>query len=136
MSFCPNCGAQLPEGSTFCPNCGQKMTAQSANPVPAPVENPTPAANPAPAAQQSATKPCPENYLAFSILTTVFCCVPFGVVGIVKSAQVSSKYSAGDYEGAVMASKDAKKWSQIALICGLVGILLYIIFVVIAAFAA
>lgn len=22
MSFCPNCGTQIPDGSRFCPNCG------------------------------------------------------------------------------------------------------------------
>ena len=54
----------------------------------------------------------------------------FGIVGIVKSAQVSSKYQGGDYEGAVQASRDAKKWSMIALICGLVGYLLYLIVVI------
>lgn len=56
--------------------------------------------------------------------------LPFGIVGIVKSAQVSSKYQGGDYEGAVQASRDAKKWSMIALICGLVGYLLYLIVVI------
>jgi hypothetical protein len=25
MSFCGNCGTQIPEGSDFCPNCGQKI---------------------------------------------------------------------------------------------------------------
>ena len=66
------------------------------------------------------SKPCPDNYLVYAILTTLFCCLPFGIAGIVKAAQVSTKYQAGDYEGAVQASADAKKWSQTALICGIV----------------
>ena len=32
MAFCPNCGAQLPDGRPFCPNCGASMTAASTPP--------------------------------------------------------------------------------------------------------
>lgn len=31
--FCPNCGAQAPDGSSNCPNCGVPLAANSA-PVP------------------------------------------------------------------------------------------------------
>ena len=33
--FCPNCGAQAPDGSSNCPNCGVPLAANSA-PVPPP----------------------------------------------------------------------------------------------------
>lgn len=26
MSYCANCGKELPEGGSFCPNCGEKLT--------------------------------------------------------------------------------------------------------------
>ena len=35
MSFCTNCGAQLPDGIVFCPNCGTRILNQ-ANPAPNP----------------------------------------------------------------------------------------------------
>lgn len=54
----------------------------------------------------------PKNYLIQSILITLFCCQPFGIVGIVFASQVNSKYSAGDYKGALQASKEAKKWTK------------------------
>lgn len=56
-----------------------------------------------------------NNYMVFAILTTIFCCLPFGVVGIVNAAQVNSKLAAGDYAGAVNASKQARLWSFVSL---------------------
>lgn len=52
---------------------------------------------------------------------------PFGIVGIVKSSNVSKEYAAGNYAGAKDASKQAKTWSIIGLCCGLFWIILYII---------
>ena len=52
--------------------------------------------------------PMPENYLVWAILTTLFCCLPFGIVSIVYAAQVSGKYTSGDYAGAVASSENAE----------------------------
>lgn len=120
MSFCPKCGTQIADGTAFCPNCGYRLN-----------DSQSTSTSPSSSASNNACKTCPDNYLVYSILTTLFCCLPFGIVGIVKSAQVSSKYQSGDYEGAVQASRDAKKWSMIALICGLVWYLLYMIVVIV-----
>ncbi len=62
----------------------------------------------------------PKNYLIESILVTIFCCQPFGIVGIVFSSQVNSKYAVGDYVGAERASKEAKKWMTWGFACGLI----------------
>lgn len=71
----------------------------------------------------------PKNYLIESILVTIFCCLPFGIVGIVFAAQVNAKFDAGDYEGAIKTSKEAKKWMNLGLISGLVIGLFYLIFI-------
>lgn len=73
------------------------------------------------------------NYLPQAILTTVFCCLPFGIVAIVYAAQVNSKLAAGDYEGALSASKSAKLWSWISFGSGLAFLLIYIILIIIGA---
>jgi len=62
----------------------------------------------------------PKNYLLESILTTICCCLPLGIVGIVFASQVNSKYALGDYEGAVQSSKEAKKWMTWAIIAGVI----------------
>jgi hypothetical protein len=59
------------------------------------------------------------SYLTQSILVTIFCCLPLGIAAIVSSAQVNSKLSAGDYEGAMEASQKAKKWGWVAFFLGL-----------------
>ena len=52
----------------------------------------------------------PETYLVWSVLVTLFCCLPFGIVGIVRSSKVSTLWNTGRYEEAERASKKAKDW--------------------------
>jgi len=76
------------------------------------------------------TGPKPQNYLVVAILTTLFCCLPFGVVSIVYAAQVDSKYNSGDYAGSVASSESAKKWAIISAVAALaltVGWLLFVV---------
>lgn len=70
---------------------------------------------------------CQKTWMAESILVTVFCCLPFGIAGIVFASKVSSLYAAGNYEAALQASKDAGKWTKIGFIVGLVVIVLYLL---------
>ena len=69
----------------------------------------------------------PKTWMAESILVKVFCCLPFGIAGIVFASKVSSLYAAGNYEAALQASKDAGKWTKIGFIVGLVVIVLYLL---------
>ena len=69
----------------------------------------------------------PKNWLVESILVTLFCCLPFGIAGIVYASQVSSKWSVGDYDGALRSSKEAGKWTKIGFFVGLAVIVLYFI---------
>ena len=58
----------------------------------------------------------PPNYLVWAILSTLFCCLPLGIVSIVFAAQVNSKFAAGDLAGAQDSSAKAKQfaiWSAI-----------------------
>ncbi|WP_299525163.1 CD225/dispanin family protein [uncultured Lutibacter sp.] len=71
----------------------------------------------------------PKNYLVESILVTIFCCLPFGIAGIVFASQVNTKFSSGDYQGAQEASENAKKWMKWGLFSGIAVILLYVIFI-------
>ena len=51
----------------------------------------------------------PKTWLVESILATLFCCLPFGIAGIVNAAKVESRFFAGDTEGALRASQEAGK---------------------------
>ena len=71
----------------------------------------------------------PKTWLAESILVTIFCCLPFGIVGIVHASKVDSAFNAGNYEEADRASREAKKWLMIGFWIGVVIIGLYLLFV-------
>lgn len=73
----------------------------------------------------------PKNYLIESILVTIFCCLPFGIVSIVFASQVNAKYDVGDYEGASKASEEAKKWVTWAFASGFLIAFFYLIFMLI-----
>jgi hypothetical protein len=70
--------------------------------------------------------PPPKNWLVESILVTIFCCLPFGIVAIINAANVNSRFSVGDYAGAQEASLKAGKWVKYSLIGGAVFFVLYI----------
>ena len=64
--------------------------------------------------------PKPDNNLVLAIITTVCCCLPFGIYAIVKAAKVNGLYIAGQYEEAEANAKEAKKWSIIGIVIGVV----------------
>ncbi|MBW1296794.1 CD225/dispanin family protein [Aquimarina litoralis] len=82
-----------------------------------------------------ANQPRPSNHLALAIISTILCCMITGIVSIIYSTQVNTKYDAGDYEGAVAASKNAKLWGLIGIGVSLVGWVLYFVFFGIAIFS-
>ncbi len=67
----------------------------------------------------------PQNYLVWAILATLFCCLPFGIVSIVYAAQVSGKYTSGDYAGATASSENARKWAIYSAVAALALIVVY-----------
>ncbi len=74
--------------------------------------------------------PMPPNYLVWAILTTIFCCLPAGIVSIVYAAQVSGKYHSGDVAGAVASSENAKKWAIISAVVAVALGVVYLVFAV------
>jgi hypothetical protein len=75
--------------------------------------------------------PPPQNYLVWSILTTLFCCMPLGVASIVFSAQVNGKWAAGDFAGAQESSRKAK---QFALWSAIIGAVVSVLVIIVYAF--
>ena len=64
-------------------------------------------------------RPMPSNNLVWSILCTVLCCIPFGIVAIVYSCKVEGLYLRGDYNGAVSAANTARTWCLVSVGLGL-----------------
>ena len=71
------------------------------------------------------------NHLVWAILTTLFCCLPLGIVSIINAAKVNGLVAAGDIAGAQAASAAAKKWAIWSAIAGPVLIALYVVFMLV-----
>lgn len=104
------------------------MSFSSPPPPPPPPGPPPPpsggygASGPGSGERWSPAEPKPPNYLVWAILSTLFCCLPFGIVSIVFAAQVDSRYNGGDLVGCKRASEKAKAWAIAATLGGIVVI--------------
>ena len=112
--FCPQCGATNVDNAVVCAQCGR--TFQTGASGTSTTAAPTPLSVTGTVVPPGATVP---NYLAFAILSTIFCCIPAGIPAIVYSSQVNSKLLAGDLVGAQAASNNAKLWCWISFGLGL-----------------
>ncbi len=100
--YCTQCGTSRPDGMTVCPNCGTVAPTFSAQPK-------------------------IENYLVPSVLVTLCCCIPAGIVAIVYAAQVNSKLAAGDVGGAQESARLAKIWCWVGFGFGALLAIIYAI---------
>ncbi len=126
--FCSHCGANNDNASRNCIQCGspivgppQSVAVNVQQPVaPPPMYSVPPAipGTPLPAG----TVP---NYLVQSILVTLCCCLPLGIVGIVKSGEVNNRLAVGDYEGALKASRSIRTILWIGVASGIILCIVY-----------
>ncbi len=67
----------------------------------------------------------PDNNMLWAILSTLFCCLPLGIVAIINAAKVDGLYRSGDYSGAQEAADNAKKYALYGLVIGIIWIVVY-----------
>ena len=136
-TFCPNCGAKTNKNDRFCRSCGFTVSdstpsrpksrmeiawneAQKEHSTPRRPKSRIPSAsssqNSSLRSQQHTDVP---NHLGWAILATLFCCLIPGIVSIVYAAQVNGRIEAGDLQGAMHASENAKTWAWIAFALGI-----------------
>jgi hypothetical protein len=80
--------------------------------------------------------PQPPTYLVWGILAAVggvfFCLiggVPTAIAATVYARQVSSKWAAGDQQGALQASRNARTWAIVATVLDAIGLILVIVII-------
>ena len=79
-------------------------------------------------------QPPPDNHMVWAILSTVLCCLPLGIVAIIKAAKVEQLWYQGFHAEAQKAADDAKKWSiYSAVSIGVIVVLYFIVLFVIVA---
>lgn len=60
----------------------------------------------------------PKNHLALAVLTTLFCCLPFGIISLIYAIQVNISANSGNFKMAEFSSEKALFWGKVALWCG------------------
>jgi hypothetical protein len=121
MKYCAKCGHQNDDSAAFCSSCGTNFSTADVNTVATGGD------------MLDSMKPTkPDNHLVWAILTTLLCCLPFGIASIVSASKVDTLYNNGDYDGALQASKNAQKWAIVSAIVGLVFSIIYVAIVVAA----
>lgn len=100
---------------------------QAPAPAPAPLfgdrsDNPYHNVAPAPGSEEV----MPDTFLVWAVLATVFCCLIPGIVAIVYSSMVSSRYYARDFEGARLASRRAEIWIIVSIVLGVITAAVYL----------
>lgn len=80
-------------------------------------------------------EPAPSSNMVWAILSTILCCLPFGIVAIIYASKVDSMWAAGQFDAARDAARKAMNWSIAAAVSAVVVSVIYIIFWVVV-FAA
>ena len=62
----------------------------------------------------------PQNYLILSVVCTLLCCMPLGVVGIIKASKVNKLYDEGKIAEANQNAEEAKKFATIGIVVGFI----------------
>lgn len=74
----------------------------------------------------------PDNNMIWAILSTVLCCLPFGIYAIIQASKVNGLYNSGNYAEAQAMADSAKKWAGVGAIIGLVGSVIYALLLILA----
>ena len=98
----------------------------AASPFAMPPQTPPAPAAPAMSDTAKPVEPMPDSYLIWSVLATVLCCLIPGIIAIIYSASVSTRYYAGDLNGARRASDRAQIWVIVSIVTGIVWSALYL----------
>lgn len=70
---------------------------------------------------ETSQEPMPSTNLVWAVIMTLCCNTIAGIIAIIFSAQVSSKYHAGDIEGAKRASRMSEIWIIVSFIVGMLA---------------
>lgn len=72
--------------------------------------------------------PMPKTYMLWNLVLCLLCVVT-GIIGLVFSSKVAQRYNAGDYDGAVEASKNAKLMVLASVVMGLINVPFLILYI-------
>lgn len=114
--YCKYCGAEIEEKSRYCPKCGNPVGVADSDSM----ESKT---------HKDTVLQRPRNHLLLAILTTVFCCLPLGIVSIIYAAKTDDAWNVGKYEDAMFYSKKARSYALWGIFSLVILFVLYVILI-------
>lgn len=75
--------------------------------------------------------PPPDNNIVWSIVATVLCCMPLGIVSLIQASRVNSLWGQGRFDEARHAAQSAKNWaiwSMALMVLWVIGLALFFLF--------
>ena len=116
--LCRYCGAQAPDDAVFCSYCGGDLRGSAP-------------------ASYDVEPPEVNDFLAWNILASFFCFMPFGIVGVVFSALSLYAKEKRDWAKALEHAANAKKFFVLSLaVWGFFAVAAFIGFVIFAVVGA
>ena len=116
---CQNCGTANPLNAIYCRRCGVKLAQMVKDKSPQPIQQPAVSRPVTPAARQDIS-----TNMVTSVICTLFCCLPVGLVAIFYSTRAQRRLEEGDYEAAKAAAETASNWNKAAFAAGIIFILI------------
>lgn len=77
----------------------------------------------------------PKTWLLESILVTIFCCMPAGVVGLIYAVQVRDMITLNRLELAYKYSSQARVWTIVSFSIGIVLLIVWLLLLLLGVFA-
>ncbi len=68
----------------------------------------------------------PDNNLVWGIVSTLFCCLPLGIVSIISATKVDNLWNSGQHQQAMNEAKKAKNWAIYSAIAAVVVWIIYL----------
>ena len=103
--FCTKCGTSIKDKAIACPKCGAPVKDEKVDSI---VQV--------------------ESHMLGAILTTLFCCLPGGIVAIIFASQVNAKLAQGDIVGSQTASNAALTSIIVSICLAAANVLGYLLF--------
>lgn len=126
--YCKKCGQQIDDSATFCEHCGADQRPAPEAPAYQPQPQPTAWEPNGYSAPVGAEPVKGTSYLVWSILVTIFCCLPLGIPAIVYAAKIDSCNARGDFYAAAEAARKAKSFCIWGAVLTVVFAILYFVF--------
>ena len=100
-SFCQHCGVKTKDKQIMCTKCGGSL------------------------AYTFGSTQNIDSGMIKAVLVTVLCCLPLGIVAIIKSSEVSGKLAVGDIAGAKASAEESHSWSNWGILLTIIFVILY-----------